>query len=93
MRNLITNMFTDNFCTQFSGDDVLTEGVSHPVITSAPEDKTLMTTEQNITRVLQASDNGKEIKCIADHPGLDERKRMRSVKLIVQCTYIVIKLI
>ncbi|XP_075219222.1 fasciclin 3 isoform X2 [Lycorma delicatula] len=62
--------------TWYLGDVDVNDGLSEPVITKVDANQDLYSTEQNITRILQASDNDKNISCIADHPGLDAVGRL-----------------
>ncbi|KAL1139738.1 hypothetical protein AAG570_006716 [Ranatra chinensis] len=53
----------------YLGEKKITEGLSQPVIyDKVPDD--LHTIAQNLTRVIQASDNGKSLRCVAEHPVL-----------------------
>lgn len=40
---------------------------------------------QNLTRVLQASDNGKHLRCVAFHPAYPEGRAETSRQLDVKC--------
>lgn len=65
-------------------DELLTgEGLSMPTIVDlAKED--LHSKLQNLTRVLQPSDNGKLLKCVATHPALPENN-VAARQLDVKC--------
>lgn len=55
--------------TWFIGEEQIRDGLGMPTIyDSVKDDK--HTIEQNLTRMLHATDNGKELKCVAEHPGL-----------------------
>lgn len=43
------------------------------------------TIEQNLTRILHASDNGKELKCVAEHPGLNAINNVDRKIITVKC--------
>lgn len=61
--------------TWFIGDEQIREGFEMPTVyNSVKDDK--HTIEQNLTRILHASDNGKELKCVAQHPGLNAINNM-----------------
>ena len=48
------------------------------------------TIEQNLTRMLHATDNGKELKCVAEHPGLSPINNVDMKVITVKCLYIYI---
>ncbi|XP_039299096.1 fasciclin-3 isoform X8 [Nilaparvata lugens] len=58
--------------TWYLGDEILFDGLKKPVFTTTDD---LLSTEQNLTRTIQASDDGKELKCVANHVGLNEQNK------------------
>lgn len=59
--------------TWYLGEEILQEGLKKPVFTTTTDD--LLSTEQNLTRTIQASDDGKELRCVANHVGLNEQNK------------------
>nr|XP_018899245.1 PREDICTED: fasciclin-3 isoform X3 [Bemisia tabaci] len=68
--------------TWFIGNDTITEGLSAP--TKIKEDYDFYTISQNLTRTLQASDSGKELRCVAGHIALLPPNNQKAHTLRVQ---------
>lgn len=66
-----------------TGNDTITEGLSAP--TKIKEDYDFYTISQNLTRTLQASDSGKELRCVAGHIALLPPNNQKAHTLRVQC--------
>lgn len=60
--------------------------VSMPTIMELAKEN-LQTKVQNMTRVLQASDNGKSLRCVAFHPAYPEGRAETSRQLDVKCKF------
>ncbi|XP_066902510.1 fasciclin-3 isoform X1 [Halyomorpha halys] len=63
--------------TWYIGDEKLTDGLS-TILVEQYEPQDLHTVSQNLTRRVQASDNGKQLKCIAGHPLLNDNSNTTS---------------
>uniref|UniRef100_A0A0A9XAQ1 Fasciclin-3 n=2 Tax=Lygus hesperus TaxID=30085 RepID=A0A0A9XAQ1_LYGHE len=52
----------------YIGDERITEGLQMPVVEEYKTQGGLSSVQQNISRRLQYSDNGKQLKCVGEHP-------------------------
>lgn len=50
-------------------DEPIYEGLGVPTVLDVATDD-LQTNIQNLTRILSASDNGRSLRCVANHPAL-----------------------
>lgn len=69
--------------TWFIGDEKLSDGLS-TILVEQYEPQDLHTVSQNLTRRVQASDNGKQLKCIAGHPLLNDNSNTTTQTISVK---------
>lgn len=62
--------------------------LSMPTIVDLAKEN-LQSKVQNLSRILQASDNGKFLRCVAFHPAYPDGRAETSRQLDVKCMYII----
>ena len=79
-------MFVLDVSVSFLDDDTITDGLSMATIIDMAKDD-VQSKVQNLTRTLQASDNGKHLTCVATHPAIPAGFLLTRRQLNVKCMY------
>uniref|UniRef100_A0A1B6GGZ2 Ig-like domain-containing protein n=1 Tax=Cuerna arida TaxID=1464854 RepID=A0A1B6GGZ2_9HEMI len=67
----------------FLGDEPVTEGLPMAVETCMQQDNGLCTIQQNLTRILQAADHKKQLKCVSSHHSFKDRPQETTFEISV----------
>lgn len=71
-----------------AGDETITDGLQQPTEMCDPQNRGFCTIKQNLTRVLQASDDKKILQCVANHISLKGKKLSAEFNIKVNCKYV-----
>lgn len=71
-----------------AGDETITDGLQQPTEMCDPQNRGFCTIKQNLTRVLQASDDKKILQCVANHISLKGKKLFAEFNIKVNCKYV-----
>lgn len=69
------------------GNETITDGLRQPIEMCDPQNRDFCTIKQNLTRVLQASDDKKILRCAANHISLKGKELYADFKINVNCKY------
>ncbi|KAG8305219.1 coreceptor-mediated virion attachment to host cell [Homalodisca vitripennis] len=69
----------------FLGDEPVSEGLQMAGETCLEQSKGMCTIQQNLTRVLQAADHKKELKCVSSHQSFKDRPQETTFEISVTC--------
>jgi len=66
----------------YIGNDLITDGLSTPEVIVTSE--SYYTVKRNVTRKVIASDHGKDLKCVIEHPLVDPAKSVAKQQILVK---------